>query len=95
LSSEGGKRRALVTVSREIRYRPVTHSGSLGSENRGERSAKLIGVAEIAEMLGRQGIDKLIRAHGDFPARRLVLIAGRICERVVVERWAREHGRMK
>ena len=57
----------------------------------------LIGVAEIAELLGitRQGVDKLTRTRGDFPAPAAVLTAGRIWEREAVEQRARETGRIK
>jgi hypothetical protein len=57
----------------------------------------LIGVAEIAAMLGitRQGVDKLIRTRADFPAPTAVLTAGRIWEREDVEKWARETRRLK
>jgi hypothetical protein len=55
------------------------------------------GVAEIAELLGitHQGVDKLTRTRGDFPAPTAVLTAGRIWEREPVEQWARETGRIK
>jgi predicted DNA-binding transcriptional regulator AlpA len=57
----------------------------------------LIGVAEIAEMLGitRQGVDRLTRTRSDFPAPAAVPTAGRIWEREAVEQRARETGRIK
>lgn len=55
----------------------------------------LVGVAEIAEMLGvtRQRVDAIVSTHEDFPKPEAVLAAGRIWSREAVEMWARDHGR--
>jgi len=55
----------------------------------------LVGVAEIAEMLGvtRQRVHQLTRTPG-FPAPVATLIGGRIYDRDEVERWARKTGRL-
>jgi predicted DNA-binding transcriptional regulator AlpA len=60
-------------------------------------TAHLVGVAEIAEMLGvsRQRVDAIIRTHEDFPMPEAELSAGRIWKRRDVEDWARRTGRMK
>jgi hypothetical protein len=56
----------------------------------------LVGVAEIAEMLGisRQRVDAIVRTHGDFPLPVAELTAGRIWQRRDVEAWARKTGRL-
>ncbi len=55
----------------------------------------LVGVAEIAEMLGitRQRVNAIVRTHADFPHPEAVLSAGRIWRREDVEEWARTHRR--
>jgi plasmid maintenance system antidote protein VapI len=55
----------------------------------------LVGVAEIAEMLGvsRQRVNAIVATHSDFPAPEAVLAAGRIWSRTAVEAWARANGR--
>lgn len=55
----------------------------------------LVGVAEIAEMLGvtRQRVNAIVATHDDFPKPAAVLAAGRIWNREAVEKWARDHGR--
>ncbi len=55
----------------------------------------LVGVAEIAAMLGvsRQRVDELAKSGAGFPQPAAVLTAGRIWEREDVEAWARETGR--
>lgn len=55
----------------------------------------LVGVTEIAEMLGlsRQRVHQLAADDPDFPAPTAVLRGGTIWERAAVERWARESGR--
>ena len=55
----------------------------------------LVGVTEIAEMLGisRQRAHQLTRAEG-FPAPVAELSAGRIWNRDEVEEWGREAGRL-
>lgn len=55
----------------------------------------LVGVAEIAEMLGvtRQRVDALVRSYADFPPPEAELSAGRIWTRNAIEAWARKHGR--
>lgn len=56
---------------------------------------ELMGVAEIAELLGvsRQRVHQLSKASG-FPAPIAELSAGAIWEREAVERWARATGRL-
>lgn len=55
----------------------------------------LVGVAEIAEMLGltKQRVNQLSREPG-FPPPEAVLSAGKIWRRDVIERWARKAGRL-
>ncbi len=55
----------------------------------------LVGVAEIAAMLGvsRQRVDAIVRTHEDFPAPEAELSAGRIWSRAAVEEWLRDTGR--
>lgn len=52
----------------------------------------LVGVAEIAEMLGvsRQRADQIIRNDGDFPSPEVVITAGRVWSREAIEQWAGE-----
>ena len=54
----------------------------------------LVGLAEIAELLGvsRQRVDQFARTSG-FPTAIADLAAGRIWERDAVEAWARATGR--
>lgn len=56
----------------------------------------LVGVAEIAEMLGvsRQRVDAISRTHEDFPAPEAELASGRIWLRKEIEAWARRSGRI-
>jgi predicted DNA-binding transcriptional regulator AlpA len=55
----------------------------------------LVGVAEIASMLGvsRQRVDRLIRTDPQFPAPAAVLTAGRVWDTEAVRDWARRRGR--
>lgn len=55
----------------------------------------LVGVAEIAEMLGvtRQRVHQLTRMEG-FPEPEAVLSAGTIWRRDNIERWAHTTGRL-
>lgn len=57
----------------------------------------LVGVAEIAKMLGisRQRVDELLRTDPAFPEPAARLTAGRVWETADVERWARETGRIE
>ena len=50
----------------------------------------LVGVAEIAELLGvtRQRVDAIARTHPDFPKPVADLAAGRIWQRRDIENWA-------
>ncbi len=59
-------------------------------------AAELVGIFEIAEMLGitRQRVDAIVRTHPDFPKPVAELRAGRIWRRDDVEAWARQSGRM-
>ena len=56
----------------------------------------LVGVAEIAAMLGvsRQRVDQ-VAAEVDFPKPVAVLAAGRVWRRVEVETWIDEHPRKR
>ena len=56
----------------------------------------LVGVAEIAEMLGvsRQRVDAITRTHSDFPKPVAELASGRIWMRRDVLTWARKTGRV-
>jgi predicted DNA-binding transcriptional regulator AlpA len=55
----------------------------------------LVGVQEIAEMLGvtRQRVDEISRTHDDFPAPEATLASGRVWKRADVEAWAKRRGR--
>lgn len=55
----------------------------------------LVGVAEIADMLGvsRQRVNAIVQTHDDFPEPAAVLSAGRIWERSAIESWALQEGR--
>ena len=55
----------------------------------------LVGVAEIAELLGltRQRVNQLAREEG-FPKPEAELTAGRIWKRADVEAWAKRTGRL-
>jgi hypothetical protein len=57
----------------------------------------LVGVTEIAEMLGvsRQRVDQIMRTDSAFPAPVAELHAGRIWLRDEVEVWGRRRGRLK
>ena len=59
-------------------------------------SLDLVGVAEIAEMLGvsRQRVDAIARTHDEFPDPVAELSAGRIWLRKDIEAWARKTGRL-
>jgi predicted DNA-binding transcriptional regulator AlpA len=53
----------------------------------------LVGMAEIAEMLGvtRQRVAQLIESYDDFPAPEVELTAGRIWSRTAIETWIASH----
>ena len=54
----------------------------------------LVGVAEIADMLGgvtRQRVDQLARTHEDFPAPVAELASGRVWSKEAIARWVRRH----
>jgi hypothetical protein len=55
----------------------------------------LVGVAEIAAMLGltRQRVNAIVQTHSDFPKPVAELSAGRIWFRKDIEAWARRTGR--
>lgn len=59
-------------------------------------SHHLMGVAEIAELLGvtRQRVHQLRQIEG-FPAPARALAIGPVWESADIERWAREAGRIK
>jgi len=54
---------------------------------------ELVGVAEVAQMLGvsRQRVDAIAKTHTDFPKPVAELMAGRIWVPQLVEEWKREH----
>ena len=56
----------------------------------------LVGISEIAEMLGvsRQRVDKLSRTDAAFPSPVADLHAGRIWLREPVKAWAKSTGRL-
>jgi predicted DNA-binding transcriptional regulator AlpA len=56
-------------------------------------TSHLVGVAEIADMLGvsRQRVNRMIQTIADFPKPEVELSAGRVWKRVTVERWIRAH----
>jgi predicted DNA-binding transcriptional regulator AlpA len=53
----------------------------------------LVGMAEIAEMLGvsRQRVAQLIETYDDFPSPEVELTAGRIWSRTAIETWIATH----
>jgi predicted DNA-binding transcriptional regulator AlpA len=55
----------------------------------------LIGVAEVAEILGvsRQRVHQLVQSEADFPKPEAVISAGRIWLRPAIEEWAGQHPR--
>jgi predicted DNA-binding transcriptional regulator AlpA len=58
-------------------------------------SHHLVGVAEVAEMLGvsRQRVNQLVQTDPDFPEPEVVLAAGRIWLRSAIEAWGSAHPR--
>ncbi len=56
---------------------------------------ELVGVAEIAQMLGitRQRVNAIVQTHEDFPDPEAVLTAGRIWRHDAVVAWATANGR--
>lgn len=56
-------------------------------------TSHLVGVREIAEMLGvsRQRADQISRAYADFPAPEAELASGRVWKRASVDRWIKAH----
>lgn len=55
----------------------------------------LVGVAEIAAMLGisRQRVNRIVQDDESFPRPEAELAAGRIWSRQDIEQWARSRGR--
>lgn len=53
----------------------------------------LVGVAEIAEMLGvtRQRVNRMVQTIPDFPAPEAELSAGRVWKRSLIEAWIEGH----
>jgi len=53
----------------------------------------LVGVAEIAEMLGisRQRVNRMVQTVADFPAAEIELSAGRVWKRSRIEAWIKKH----
>ena len=56
-------------------------------------SRHLVGVTEIAEMLGvsRQRADQITRQYSDFPQPEVTLATGRVWRRAAVEGWHKRH----
>jgi predicted DNA-binding transcriptional regulator AlpA len=56
----------------------------------------LVGVTEIAEMLGlsRQRVNQMVRDDPVFPRPEAELTGGRVWRTEVIEEWARETGRL-
>ena len=56
----------------------------------------LVGVAEVAELLGvtRQRVDALARTHTLFPEPVATIAAGRVWLREDIEEWASRDGRL-
>lgn len=56
----------------------------------------LVGVAEIAELLGvsRQYVDRLSRTDDTFPVPEAELKSGRVWKREAIEKWGRKIGRL-
>jgi predicted DNA-binding transcriptional regulator AlpA len=56
-------------------------------------TSHLVGVSEIAEMLGvsRQRVVQIIAAYGDFPEPEAFLASGRVWKRKAVREWMRSH----
>ncbi len=81
----------------EVRFPTVKPSTTVGVVRAFVSSVRhLVGVAEIAEMLGvtRQRVNQLIKEAADFPTPEAELSAGRIWRRDAVEEWARRTGRL-
>jgi len=78
----------------------ITKLANRLGERQGHRfrgvSLDLVGVAEVAAMLGltTQRIDQLARRDPDFPAPVAELAAGRIWSRAEIVAWARQAGRL-
>jgi prophage regulatory protein len=60
-----------------------------GCDYGGPMTQHLVGVAEIAKMLGvsRQRVNQLLSTDQDFPVPEAELIAGRVWKRADVEAW--------
>jgi prophage regulatory protein len=58
-----------------------------------KKHEELVGVAEIAEMLGisRQRVNRIFQTHQDFPAPVAEITAGRIWRRRDVAAWIRDN----
>jgi predicted DNA-binding transcriptional regulator AlpA len=56
-------------------------------------SHHLVGVTEIAEMLGlsRQRADQITRTYADFPKPEIELASGRVWQRSKVAAWIKKH----
>ena len=56
-------------------------------------SSHLVGLSEIAKMLGvsRQRVGQLAQDHDDFPSPVADLASGRIWETAAIETWAQAH----
>ncbi|MCP4303576.1 MAG: helix-turn-helix domain-containing protein [bacterium] len=57
--------------------------------------AELVGVAEIADILGlsRQRVNRIVQTHDDFPEPLAELSAGRIWRAEEIEKWMQRTGR--
>lgn len=83
----------------ELRRAEVVRYDVLDADNREPQLPEMVGVAEVAAMLGvsRQRVSALTRSHGDFPAPLIELAAGPVWLRSAIEsfeeRWERRPGR--
>jgi predicted DNA-binding transcriptional regulator AlpA len=59
----------------------------------GRVTSHLVGVGEIARMLGvsRQRVDQIAAAAPDFPPPEVELMSGRVWRRSAIEAWVNKH----
>jgi prophage regulatory protein len=71
--------------------------GVLGTHKVAGVTNQLVGVAEVAKLLGvtRQRVNQLVQSEPDFPEPEATLAAGRIWRREPIEKWAEAHPRRR